>query len=82
MTKRSRVPVPCVLIAALCSACATNSYLSAESSGGVLSDETALRHSSGQELAFDNARVISANDEALLSKLEMIEAAKSTIDLA
>ena len=77
MIKRYYVPVSCALMAALCSACATNSYLSDDSSDGRLSDDTAQRHSSGQELPFDSARIISANDEAFLSKLSMIDAAKS-----
>jgi phosphatidylserine/phosphatidylglycerophosphate/cardiolipin synthase-like enzyme len=82
MTKQSHVLCSCALLAVLCSSCAHNSYLSEASSSGSFSDETALRHSTGQELAFGHARVITANDEAFLSKLSMIEAAESSIDLA
>jgi phosphatidylserine/phosphatidylglycerophosphate/cardiolipin synthase-like enzyme len=82
MKKQPHVLIFYTFFMGLCSSCATNSYLSDESSSGSFSDETALRHSSGQELAFSDARVITANDEAFLSKLSMVEAAATSIDVA
>ena len=82
MKKQPHVLIFYIFLSALCASCAGNSYLSDESSRGSFSDETALRHSSGEELAFTSARVITANDEAFLSKLSMVESAESSIDIA
>jgi phosphatidylserine/phosphatidylglycerophosphate/cardiolipin synthase-like enzyme len=82
MKKQPHVLIFYAFFAALCSSCATNSYLSDASSSGSFSDETALRHSSGEQLEFSGARVITANDEAFLSKLSMVEAARSSVDIA
>jgi phosphatidylserine/phosphatidylglycerophosphate/cardiolipin synthase-like enzyme len=82
MKKQSHVLIFFTFFAVLCSSCASNSYLSDASSSGSFSDETALRHSSGQQLEFSSARVITANDEAFLSKLSMVEAAESSVDIA
>jgi putative cardiolipin synthase len=72
----------CASLALLTTACSTNTYLSDSSSGGHLSDETLLRHSSGQSLEFSRAQVITENDVAFMSKLSMVESAASSIDLA
>lgn len=82
MKKKLHVIIFYVIFATICASCATNSYLSNESSSGSFSDETALRHSSGETIGFESARVITANDEAFLSKLSMVESAESSIDLA
>ncbi|MDH3282828.1 MAG: hypothetical protein OEQ18_17120, partial [Gammaproteobacteria bacterium] len=67
----------------LLGACSTNEYLSRDSDASrTLSNETILKHASAGPLDFTRARVISANDEAFLSKLEMVKAAKSSIDAA
>ncbi len=64
-------------------ACTTNHYLSRESrSSGTLSDETVQKHSTGGSLQFVNARLITANDEAFLSKLDMVRSAERSIDAA
>jgi hypothetical protein len=52
MKKQSHVLIFFTFFAVLCSSCASNSYLSDASSSGSFSDETALRHSSGQQLEF------------------------------
>ena len=67
---------------ASCLSCTTNSYLSRESARGPVSDETVSRHSSGEQLGFSTARLITANDEAFLSKLEMVEDAEESIEAA
>lgn len=67
---------------AACLSCTTNSYLSRESARGPVSDETVSRHSSGEQLAFSTARLITANDEAFLSKLELVEGATESIEAA
>lgn len=72
----------CLSVIVLTGGCSTNTYLSDTSTHGILSDETVLRHSSGQQIGFSRARVITENDEAFLSKLSMVESASSTIDLA
>ncbi len=82
MKKRTHVVIFYVFFLVICASCASNSYLSDESRGDAFSDETALRHSSGEALEFSSARVITANDEAFLSKLSMVESARSSIDLA
>jgi putative cardiolipin synthase len=82
MTMRLHLICSCIAFALLAGACSTNTYLSEVSSKGALSDETLLRHSSGEQIEFSAARVITENDEAFLSKLALVESAQSTIDLA
>ena len=72
----------CLSLVLLTAACSTNTYLSDQSAHGLLSDETLQRHSSGQALAFSRAQVISDNNVAFMSKLEMVESAQVSIDLA
>lgn len=61
--------------------CATNPFLSPETrSSGKLSDGTVVRHASSGKLGVSHARLITGNDTAFRSKLNMIEGAKSSID--
>jgi len=84
MKTRIRIKVLVLLsLALLIGACTTNKYLSRDSqSTGVLSDETVARHASSGQLTIQSARVISSNEEAFLSKLDMVSNAKSTVDAA
>ncbi len=82
MKKRPHVVIFYVFFSIACTSCAGNSYLSDESRRGSFSEQTALMHSSGEALKPASARVITANDEAFLSKLSMVESARSSIDLA
>lgn len=84
MKIRRRFTVLAMLsLALLIGACSTNRYLSQDSrSTGVLSDETVTRHASSDLLTIQRARVISSNEEAFLSKLDMVTNARSTIDAA
>jgi phosphatidylserine/phosphatidylglycerophosphate/cardiolipin synthase-like enzyme len=64
-------------------ACSTNNYLSDESrSTGVLSTATIEKNASAGPMTIHSARVISSNEEAFLSKLEMVSQAQDTIDAA
>ena len=61
--------------------CASNAYLSKETAAtGRLSTETLLRHASAGPLTIERARIITGNDDAFRSKLEMVEHAQSSID--
>ena len=84
MKTRQRIRVIAALsIAMAIGACSTNQYLSRDSrSTGILSDETIERHASAGPLSIEIARVISSNEEAFLSKLEMVSSAQSSIDAA
>jgi phosphatidylserine/phosphatidylglycerophosphate/cardiolipin synthase-like enzyme len=71
-----------VLLSLSLAACG-NPYLSWRTSWtGRLSDETVIRHASGGRLDVRHARVITGNDAAFLSKLELIREARASIDAA
>jgi len=75
--------LPVCFTALVLSACTTNQYLSPESrETGLLSNETVAMHSSGGDLHIGKARLITANDEAFLAKLELVRNARETIDAA
>ena len=62
-------------------ACSTNPYVSKDSrSTGRLSNETVLLHSSSEPLPVEGGRVMTGNDAAFHSKLELIKSAKTSID--
>ena len=84
MTTRQKFRVSVALSIAMgIGACSSNAYLSRDTrSTGVLSDETIENHASAGPLSIENARVISSNEEAFLSKLEMVSSATTTIDAA
>ncbi|MGF1644566.1 MAG: hypothetical protein ACFCUJ_13060 [Thiotrichales bacterium] len=68
----------CVLLAG----CAVNPYLSEHSSGsGILSDDTMLRHADSAKLEASRGLLITGNDRAFLSKLELVKNARATLDL-
>ncbi len=63
------------------SACTQNPYFSFESmTSGKLSDETVLKHATGEPLVIEEARLITDNDDAFRSKLALIEDAQISID--
>lgn len=84
MNGRLKIAIAAISAVALSlGACSTNSYLSRDSQSlGVLSDDTAERHASAGPMTIQSARVISSNEEAFLSKLEMVSKAQSSIDAA
>jgi cardiolipin synthase C len=62
-------------------ACARNQYVTHETmSSGRLSNETVLLHASTGRLDVARGRLITGNDAAFQSKLEMIKSAKTSID--
>ncbi len=62
-------------------ACAVKPFLSLETeSSGRLSEETITRHASSGRLEFTEAQVITGNDAAFHSKLDMVQKAKASID--
>jgi phosphatidylserine/phosphatidylglycerophosphate/cardiolipin synthase-like enzyme len=72
-----------LVVALSLTACSTNKFLSSESrSMGILSDDTIHRHASAGPMTIQSARVISSNEEAFLSKLEMVSKAQTSIDAA
>jgi phosphatidylserine/phosphatidylglycerophosphate/cardiolipin synthase-like enzyme len=82
-TMKTRFPrslVLSVLILVL-GACATNPYIDKETQAtGRLSDGTVLLHSSAGPLRITNGRVLTGNDAAFHSKLELLQSAKTSID--
>ncbi len=72
--------VPSALIFFL-GACATNPYLDHETrSTGRLTNGTVLLHSSAGPLSVGSGRVITGNDAAFQSKLEVVQSATTSID--
>jgi cardiolipin synthase C len=70
-----------LLAAGVLTACSNDGYKSATTSvTGQLSDETLLRHATGGALQFSSARIITGNDAAFRSKLDLINGAKTSID--
>lgn len=68
------------LLIVLLNACA-NPYLSEETkSTGRLSNDTVLLHASAGPLAVADGRILTGNDAAFHSKLDMIQSAKTSVD--
>lgn len=68
-------------LCALVAGCAVNPYLSEQSGGGLLSDETVLHHGDSAAVEMSRGLMVLGNDRAFRSKLELVKNARSTLDL-
>ena len=78
---RRILPLTMLCLCMILNACVRNPYVTSDTaSTGRLSDETILLHASTGQLDLAKGQLMTGNDAAFQSKLEMIKSAKDSID--